>query len=311
MKVSDYRYLIIGGATKSATTSLFNWLKYHPEVCTSSIKETRFFLDKEYPVPSKFRFEDGLEKYDAFFRHCDDLKIRLEATPDYLYSESTPFKIKDSLPDIRFIFILREPVSRLISWYRFSKQWNLIPKNTSIEEYIKLNMHDGYKPQHLRALEQGRYSLYLKKYLDLFGKERVFIAFFEEILKNSLSIMKEICRFAGINKNYYLNYDFKNVNPTRNLKHPEIFEFYRKMRFNIKKYTHDKLLTHSVLSFLRRSFYRIYFYLDTREAEKITLSPQTRKFLNEYYTKENHSLSDLISRRLPWKVEEDNHVPAD
>jgi hypothetical protein len=311
MKVSDYRYLIIGGTTKSATTSLFNWLKYHPEVCTSSIKETRFFLDKEYPVSSKFRFEDGLEKYDTFFRHCNDLKIRLEATPDYLYSESTPFKIKDSLPNVGFIFILREPVSRLISWYRFSKQWNLIPENTSFEEYIKLNMNEGFKPQHLRALEQGRYFLYLKRYLDLFGKESVFIVFFEEISKNSLAIMKEICRFAGISENYYLNYDFKNVNPTRNLKHPKFFEFYRKIRFNIKKYTHDKLLIHSALSFLRRGFYRIYFYLDTREAENTELSTQIKEFLNEYYIKENHSLSALISRPLPWKVEEDNHGKAD
>jgi len=304
MKVSDYRYLIIGGTTKSATTSLFNWLKYHPEVCASSIKETRFFLDKEYPVPSKFRFEDGLEKYNTFFRHCDDLKIRFEATPDYLYSESTPFKIKDSLPDVGFIFILREPVSRLISWYRFSKQWNFIPKNTSFEEYIKLNMHDGFKPQHLRALEQGKYSLYLKRYLDLFGKERVFIAFFEEISKNSFSIMKEICLFSGISQNYYLNYDFKNVNPTRNLKHPKFFEFYRKIRFNIGKYTHDKLLIHSVLSFLRQCFYKIYFHLDTMEAEDITLSPQTKEFLNEYYREENHSLFELICRPVPWKLEE-------
>jgi hypothetical protein len=311
MKVSDYRYLIIGGATKSATTSLFNWLKYHPGVCTSSIKETRFFLDKEYPIPSKFRLEDGLEKYDTFFRHCDDLKIRLEATPDYLYSESTPFKIKDSLPYVGFIFILREPVSRLISWYRFSKQWNLIPKNTSFEEYIKLNMHDGFKPQHLRALEQGKYSLYLKRYLDLFGKERVFTAFFEEISKNALSIMKEICHFAGISENYYSNYDFKNVNPTRNLKHPKFFEFCGKIRFNIGKYTHDKLLIQSVLSFLRQSFYRIYFYLDTTEAENIILSLQTKEFLNKYYREENHLLFEIIGRPVPWKVEEDNHVKAD
>lgn len=307
MKVSDYRYLIIGGTTKSATTSLFNWLKDHPEVCTSSIKETRFFLDKEYPVPSKFRFEDGLEKYDIFFKHCDVLKIRLEATPDYLYSESAPFKIKDSLPCVGFIFILREPVSRLISWYRFSKQWNFIPKNTSFEEYIKLNMRDGFKPQHLRALEQGRYYMYLKRYLDLFGKERVFITFFEEISKNSLSIMKEICRFAEISKNYYLNYDFKNVNPTRNLKHPKIFEFYSKIRFNIKKYTHEKPLIHSVLSFLRRGFHRLYFYLDTVETENITLSPQIKEFLNEYYREEYHLLFELIGRQVPWKLEKVNH----
>src|SRR3712207_1668459 len=97
--VKEHSYLIIGGTTKAATTSLFSYLADHPQICASSLKESRFFLDADYPVSSKCRFEDGLDKYDELFQHCrDDRLLRLEATPDYLYSAATPQKIKFSLP---------------------------------------------------------------------------------------------------------------------------------------------------------------------------------------------------------------------
>ena len=100
-------YLIIGGTTKAATTSIFSYFSNHPQVCASSIKETRFFLDSDYPVISKYRYEDGLEKYQEFYIHCkQNFKFRLEATPDYLYSKNTAYKISNSLPNSLLVFIL-------------------------------------------------------------------------------------------------------------------------------------------------------------------------------------------------------------
>lgn len=80
--MNEHRYLIIAGTTKAATTSLFNYLADHPEICASNVKETRFFLDADYPLPAKYRFEDGLDKYELYFVHCSASHIRMEATPD-------------------------------------------------------------------------------------------------------------------------------------------------------------------------------------------------------------------------------------
>ena len=46
-RVGDYHYLIVGGTTKAATTSLFSYLANHPATCAATYKETRFFLSTD------------------------------------------------------------------------------------------------------------------------------------------------------------------------------------------------------------------------------------------------------------------------
>ena len=128
-KVSNYQYLIVGGTTKAATTSLFNYLADHPAICAASYKETRFFLDKEYPLPSKYRYDSDIEVYNLLFSACDEDQFRLESTPDYLYCPSACERIATFLPRAKLVFSLREPISRLISWYRFAKQIGQVATN--------------------------------------------------------------------------------------------------------------------------------------------------------------------------------------
>ena len=61
-------YLIIGGSTKCATTSLFNYLGDHPEICPAIYKETRFFLNPEYPVERRFAHTNSLSEYNNLFK---------------------------------------------------------------------------------------------------------------------------------------------------------------------------------------------------------------------------------------------------
>jgi len=97
-KMSQGRYLIIGGTTKAGTTSLHAYLNDHPQVCASSIKETRFFLDRDYPLEAKYRSDDGLEYYEEYFAHRGAAAVRVEATPDYLYSPGTAARLAAALP---------------------------------------------------------------------------------------------------------------------------------------------------------------------------------------------------------------------
>ena len=62
--------------------------------------------------------------------------LRLDSTPDYLYSTGTPDKIKEYLNNYKIIFILRNPVDRIISWYRYAKQVGGILEEMNFQEYV-------------------------------------------------------------------------------------------------------------------------------------------------------------------------------
>src|SRR6056297_1307982 len=137
------KFLIIGGTTKAGTTSLFKYLSDHPEFCPARFKETRYFLNKNYQLQRTGKGDDYLEnEYNKLFS-CEDGLINLEATPDYLYSENTASFIKNTLSgaDVKVVFLLRNPVDRFISWFKFAKQDGKIETNAAIKDYFEANIH--------------------------------------------------------------------------------------------------------------------------------------------------------------------------
>jgi hypothetical protein len=302
-ELKNSRYLMIGGTTKAATTSLFFYLKAHPQVCAANWKESRFFLDDEYPLKSKYRLRDGLEKYADFYTHCAVSKLRVEATPDYLYSAGTPRKIMDALPHTKLLFVLREPVSRLISWYRFAKQNGDIGREVSFDAYVEmLERETGRKDrqQHLLVLEQGCYSVFLQPYIEVCGRARIHVIFYEEFLESPVSALEDICIFAGIEPEIYRKFDFQVYNKTETMRHPLVHKVYTEIRFQVRKFTHDKPLIHGRLSRLRELFEPVYLRLNTTSGEGAKVSPATAQFLKDYYRAEACSLQKLLGRAVPW-----------
>nr|WP_281365971.1 sulfotransferase [Halovulum dunhuangense] len=103
---------IVIGAMKAGTTALHHRLAAHPGIGMARLKETEFFL------PAKARGR-GLDWYARQFPP-GDLK-RGEVSPNYakrLVFPGTPERIAALLPDVRLIYILRDPVARALSEYR-------------------------------------------------------------------------------------------------------------------------------------------------------------------------------------------------
>ena len=83
--------IIIVGQPKAGTSSLFAWLAQHEQICASNIKETRFFIDSEYPLSHSNKKDISIDNYLKFFETSGQ-KFILEATPDYLYNK-TPLNL--------------------------------------------------------------------------------------------------------------------------------------------------------------------------------------------------------------------------
>ena len=85
--------VVVAGAPKCGTSSLFAWLCDHPDVCGSQVKETRYLLDASSPLARSGSYErGGIQGYAAYFEHCAERatppRVIVEATPDYLYQET-------------------------------------------------------------------------------------------------------------------------------------------------------------------------------------------------------------------------------
>ena len=102
---------------KCGTTTLFDFLTSHPEICNDAHKEKHFY-DKD--EDGYFR---GYRYYLSLFQGCDYKKFYLDATPRYIGHDNVPARIKETYPPNilamkKFLLILREPVSRHYSEYQ-------------------------------------------------------------------------------------------------------------------------------------------------------------------------------------------------
>ena len=310
--VADYRYLIVGGTTKAATTSLFTYLADHPAICAATYKETRFFLSSDYPLPSKYRYREDqqggdVETYNLLFSDADEAQFRMESTPDYLYCEEARERIATSLPYAKLVFSLREPISRLISWYRFAKQIGKLPERLSFNAYVEslfaaANNGEKTEKQYLQTLQQGCYTIYLKHYFNRFGPERIHTLFYEELAAQPAATMTKLCRFVGIDAGFYSDYGFKVTNRSQQMRNSELHQKYRNFRFRLRQWTHNKPIIHIPLRTLRRTIEPLYLRLNTRTDEKIQMSEKTRHRLIDYYAPDVQALGELIGKPIPWET---------
>ena len=305
--VADYRYLIVGGTTKAATTSLFTYLADHPAICAATYKETRFFLSSDYPLPSKYRYKGDVEEYNLLFSDADEAQLRMESTPDYLYCEEARERIATSLPYAKLVFSLREPISRLISWYRFAKQIGKLPETLSFNAYVEslfaaANNGEETEEQYLQTLQQGCYTIYLKHYFNRFGPERIHTLFYEELAAQPVDTMTKVCHFVGIDAGFYSDYGFKVTNQTQQMRNSELHRTYRDFRFRLRQWTHNKPIIHIPLRTLRRTIEPLYLRLNTQTDEKIQMSEETRHRLIDYYAPDVQALGELIGKPIPWET---------
>src|SRR3984885_6145785 len=101
---------IIIGASRSGTTSLYDWLTSHPDVSAATRKELHYFTDRNY--------HKGPRWYRSQFPLARPGRITGESTPQMLYHPLSPERAAADLPaTTRFIALLRDPVDRAISHY--------------------------------------------------------------------------------------------------------------------------------------------------------------------------------------------------
>lgn len=288
----DTRHIIIAGTTKAGTTSLFKHLANHPEVEPSTYKETRFFLDKEYPLSRKHVYDGKKETYHNYFLNLDK-RFLLEATPDYLHSRGCAKKIKDTLGEnVKLIFILRNPVDRFISWYNYAKQQGEIG-NITLLEFLEMQKDEDEGKQIERVLLQGKYDIYLNEFKEHFEEKSIYEVQFEELVRDSNEALKGLYSFVGLKwDNRSLPLENPTIQTKQNTAH-YIFVKYVSLKRKIRGWTHRYKL-HILLSRINSIISTLYFSLNKENDDPKEVSQKERDLLKAYYEGNLTKKSDLI-----------------
>lgn len=188
-------FLVIG-AFKSGTTSLYQYLREHPDIFMSPIKETRYFAyDETNPEHQRIAWRAfpvrTREEYEALFDEVRNEKAIGEASPQYLESGYAAEKIRSVIPDVKIIVSLRNPVDRAYSLY-------LMEVRSGGEKRPFCKAIEDRKPRIIGA----RYFDDLKNYIELFGREKVKILLFEDLQQRVSDTMQSIYGFLGVDPNF-------------------------------------------------------------------------------------------------------------
>src|SRR6266568_8270036 len=104
---------LIVGAMKSGTSSLWSYLRSHPQVFMPDMKEPMFFVEKK-------NWSKGLDWYRGLFDDAGEAVAIGEASQPYTMAHSfpgVPGRIVSLIPDVKIIYVLRHPVERMRSHY--------------------------------------------------------------------------------------------------------------------------------------------------------------------------------------------------
>ena len=219
---------ILIGETKCGTTSMYNYLSEHPKVLPSlgngegydpsyAAKELRFF-DKFY--------KRGWDWYFSCFPETSSDEITGEATPMYMYRSQAADRIKQGLPDVKLIVMLRNPVHRLISNYEHNYKW--VPGYKERYPDLKAFWQGNTDPDYY-LIEKGIYYYSLLKWFRYFSREQVLVLKSETMYENPEEAYLEVTRFLGLEDHKLEGYPVYRANQyddiDSNLK-KEIHEFY-------------------------------------------------------------------------------------
>ncbi|MDG1462449.1 MAG: sulfotransferase [Gammaproteobacteria bacterium] len=181
---------IIIGAQKCGTSSLHNYLDQHPDIQMSIEKEVQYFSEE-------YRWELGLDWYKKRFPEGHGLKG--EASPQYTwyphYNKSAE-RMAALLPDIKLIYMVRDPITRMASQYQdwvaqFWERGSFEDAMTGIEQ-----------PSH-RYRATSSYWSQLEQYLKYYKPEQIKVVTLEDLSKDTAVTMRGILEFLEVDSKFY------------------------------------------------------------------------------------------------------------
>lgn len=283
-------FLIIG-APRSGTTSLHFYLKQHPQVFMSKMKELRFFafegktLSFSGPCDAVVNQESitTLESYQAQFQKVTNEIAIGESSPIYLWwPTDVPDRIYHHLPDVKLIAIFRNPIDRAYSDFLNMRQlgWEPVPDFAKALREEENRIQQGWGPFY-HYQKKGFYYANLERFFQKFDREKIRLYLYEDLRKDTANLVGDLFRFLGVDDTF-----MPDVEKVYNASNRIPKTFYGRVLNKLSKYDLLKPL-HPAIERAKK-----------QELASPPLALEIRKQLVETYREDILHFQDLINRDL-------------
>lgn len=202
--------VLLIGAPRCSTTSMFWALVAHPGIAVPWEKEPHYFDAKFHRGSWWYRANFGLR---ASLRR--NRQLAFEATPSLLPHPEAPGRVHGLCPDAKLLVLLRDPVERAHSeWALFcSLGW----EHREFEAVVRASLdHGPPSPSDVAVreapyLRSSRYVGHLDRWVELFGRERLLVLSFDVLVSDPSGTLRSVLRFLGLDASLTLPYPSMNA----------------------------------------------------------------------------------------------------
>jgi hypothetical protein len=288
--MSDLPNLYVPGAMKSGTSSLWGYLNQHPDIFMSAIKEPGFWVDdNQFP---------HFEPYKALFKNGKNHLYRGDASAVYMTFDHFTERIKAFTPDVKFIFILRNPVDRAWSHYWFLKgigfakapfRDSFLKSRDEKLDYSRYKITNGVQYYY----SFGLYGQWLNRFFKAFDAGNILIIETEDLKKNPLQTMNTCFQFLDLP--LMDSIVEQHLNPTVLLRNPD--KYHKNLNYlygkNPVKTFLKKIIPTSMGQMIRRKVTRQLFTTNKTEMSYPEMTEAERAWLASFYQDDITLLKEL------------------
>jgi hypothetical protein len=178
--------LFIIGAMKSGTTTLHEYLDSHPQIAMSRIKEPGYFVEELAQQQGEDWYLSLFEQ-DGCFRYLGESSTHYTKLPLYQGVAERLFRFN---PDARLIYIMRNPIERLVSHY-----WHNVRDPVYGRERRALLKAVRKRPDYLAFSD---YAMQLEPYINLFGRDALYALTFEALIQDPQRELERLYDWLGL-----------------------------------------------------------------------------------------------------------------
>jgi hypothetical protein len=284
------------GAPKCGTTSLFNYLKTHPDIFLASIKEPGYF------ATDRFRRVFDEESYFKLFERAKKYKVVGEASTKYLYSEVAVKNILEFNPDSKFIVMIRNPADMFESLHHqnlIDLEEDLIDPKKAWHKQIDRQNGVGIPSscRHPSLLQYGKVCKLgeqLQKLYSIVGcKNNIKIIEFKEFIEETQKTYNEILDFLGVKS------DNRGKFPVFNSRSELKVKFIKKLFKAIPQEGILKKISSSLKKKLGISYWPFSKRINSWNRKKVSkriLDEDFKDYLRGYFQEDQKLLDNIVNQ---------------